>query len=90
MPDNEGGQFIAITDIMEEDGRIGAFTVGRGAEGDSTAFVIFAYEGDRWLIDEVIELSTGRLDRPVAREEKIKTDGWHPRRPCPSDMPSRA
>lgn len=54
------GFIVAITDVMElEDGRVGAFVVDRGPQGDTTAYVIFAYEGERWLVDEVIEFSTG-------------------------------
>ncbi len=53
------GFIVAITDVMElEEGRVGAFVVGRGPEGDSTVYAIFAYEGERWLVDEVIEFST--------------------------------
>lgn len=63
-PEEGGGesQIIAITDVMVlEDGRIGAFVVDRGPQGDATAYAIFEQEqdGDRWLVDEVIEFSTG-------------------------------
>jgi hypothetical protein len=55
-----GSLIIAITDVMElEDGRVGAFVVDRGVQGDTTAYVIFEQDGDRWLVDEVIEFSTG-------------------------------
>ena len=53
---------IAISDVMVlEDGRVGAFVVDRCPQGDATAYVIFEQEqdGDRWLVDEVIEFSTG-------------------------------
>jgi hypothetical protein len=64
IPEEGGGesQIIAITDVMVlEDGRIGAFVVDRGPQGDATAYAIFEQEqdGDRWLVDEVIGFSSG-------------------------------
>lgn len=50
------GFVVAITDVMVlEDGRVGAFVVDRYPQGDSTVYAIFEYNGERWLVDEVIE-----------------------------------
>jgi hypothetical protein len=58
MPEDPEQQtrILAVTDVMQlEDGRVGAFAV----DEVGTAYVIFEQVGDRWLVDEVIEFSTG-------------------------------
>jgi hypothetical protein len=52
------GQIIAITDVMSlADGRVGAFVVDRSEGIDTTVYVMFSQEGDRLLIDDLIEFS---------------------------------
>jgi len=41
--------------MLLDDGRVGAFAV----DEEGTAYVIFEQTGDRWLVDEVIEFSSG-------------------------------
>jgi hypothetical protein len=49
-------EIIAVTNVMQlADGRVGAFAVDRTDGVDTLAYVIFAQDGERWLIDEVIE-----------------------------------
>lgn len=58
--EEEASRVIAITNVMVlEDGRVGAFIVERGVQGDTTAYVIFEYWGTHWLLDEVMEFSPG-------------------------------
>ncbi len=53
-------EILAVTDVMLlEDQRVGAFVVDSGPEGTHTAYAVFEHEGDRWLVDEVIEFGTG-------------------------------
>lgn len=54
-----GIELVAITDVMLlEDGRVGAFVVDR-EQTIQTVYVIFEQSGDRWLVDEVIEFTSG-------------------------------
>jgi hypothetical protein len=49
---------LVITDVMSlADGRVGAFVVDRSEGIDTTVYVMFSQEGDRWLIDDLIEFS---------------------------------
>ena len=53
-------QLLAVTDVsVMEDGRVGAFVVSVDPtvppEGAETALVLLVEEGDRWLVDEVVE-----------------------------------
>jgi hypothetical protein len=49
---------VIITDVMSlADGRVGAFVVDRSEGIDTTVYVMFSQEGDRWLIDDLIEFS---------------------------------
>jgi hypothetical protein len=54
--EGEGGEILAVASVVTlADGRVGAFVVDRGAEGTNIVYAIFEQQGDRWLIDEVIE-----------------------------------
>jgi hypothetical protein len=63
----EATELIAVTDVMLlTDGRIGAFVIEQGADGGYlTSYAIFVQEGDRLLVDEIIEFST-----PAFEEEE--------------------
>ena len=56
-------QIIAITDVMElEDGRVGAFVVTTEDGTLSTVYAIFQRDGNRLLLDEIVEFSGGGQD----------------------------
>lgn len=54
--EGEGGEILAVAGVASlADGRVGAFVVDRGEEGTNIVYAIFEQQGDRWLVDEVIE-----------------------------------
>lgn len=56
--EEEQSLIVTITDVMTlADGRAGAFVVERSGGVDSTGYAILVQEGDRWLVDEIIEFS---------------------------------
>jgi hypothetical protein len=59
MPEEgEASQIVAITDVMElSDGRVGAIVVESLAGQQDAVYAIFAQEGDRWLVDEIIDFA---------------------------------
>ena len=49
---------IAITDVMDlGDGRVGAFFVDESGGQLDTVYAIFEREGDRWLVDEIVDFA---------------------------------
>lgn len=61
-PEMQGGtpeqQIVAITDVMElSDGRVGAIVVDSSGGQQDAVYAIFAQEGDRWLVDEIIDFA---------------------------------
>ena len=55
-----GSQILGITDVMTlADGRIGAFVVDESEGTITNAYVVFVQEGDRLLVDEVVEFGAG-------------------------------
>jgi hypothetical protein len=60
VPAGERDLILAVTDVMAlADGRVGAFIVTQSAGGADVGYVIFARQGDRWLLDEDIHFSPG-------------------------------
>jgi len=59
-PGGTAGQILSITDVMTlADGRVGAFVVDETEGEVANAYVVFEQEGDRLLVDEVIEFGAG-------------------------------
>ena len=56
--EGEAGEIVAITDVMDlADGRVGAFVVDRSAGPPDTVYAIFERDGDRLLVDEVVDFA---------------------------------
>lgn len=55
-PMDEPDQIISVSDVMElSDGRLGAIIVDRSMGQQDAVYVILEQQGDRWLVDEIID-----------------------------------
>ena len=60
QPEAEGaaGEIVAVTDVMDlGGGRVGAFVVEHSEGEFDTAYAIFEGQGDRWLIDVIVDFA---------------------------------
>ena len=60
MPEalGEPSQIVAISDVMQlSDGRIGAIVVESVGGQQDSVFAIFEHQGDRWVVDEIIDFA---------------------------------
>ncbi len=55
---DEPDQIISVSDVMElSDGRLGAIIVDRSMGQQDAVYVILEQQGDRWLVDEIIDFA---------------------------------
>ncbi len=58
MEVDEEERVFAITDVMDlGDGQVGAFVVDKSGGQLDTVYAIFERQGDRWLINEIIDFA---------------------------------
>jgi hypothetical protein len=55
---DEPDQIVSVSDVMElSDGRLGAIIVDRSMGQQDAVYVILEQQGDRWLVDEIIDFA---------------------------------
>ncbi len=55
-PVGEGNEIIEVAEVMVlAEGRAGAFVIDRGTRETNIAYLVFEQQGDRWLVDDIIE-----------------------------------
>lgn len=59
-PPGEDSTLVAVTDVMLlDDGRVGAFVIEQSGDEFLTSYAIFENVDGQWLVDQVIEFTSG-------------------------------